>query len=68
MEGWREKWRDGGRSGGWREKWRDGGRSGGVKEWRGEKGKRKRGDEPTYWLHALLFYGTLDELGVSGGR
>ena len=66
-----EEWRNG-EVGGWREKWGDGGRSGEmegeVKEWRGKKGKRKRRDEPTYWLHALLFYGTLDELGVSGGR
>ena len=31
--------------GGWREKWRDGGRSGGMEKWRDEKGKRKIREE-----------------------
>ena len=57
MEGWR---------GGGMEEWRNGG----VKRER-EKENKERGKErdgPTYWLHALLFDGSLDELGVSGGR
>ena len=52
-----EEWKDGGMEG-----WRDGG----VK--RKIRREGKRGDGPTYWLHALLFDGSLDELGVSGGR